>query len=94
MDTSLFDWDQANISHVAAHNVHPEEAEEVMLGDSLEMDFEKSAGEDRWIYIGETLHGRILQIVVTMRGEKIRVVTAFEPIRRFKFLYLRSKAGL
>jgi uncharacterized DUF497 family protein len=93
-DSPLFDWDEANINHIAEHNVTPEEAEEVILGDPLESGFEKSLhGEDRWTYIGETLHGRFLQVVITMRGERIRVVTAFEPIRRFKILYLQSKAG-
>jgi uncharacterized protein len=48
MDHSLFDWDTANIAHIAEHEVVPEEAEEVVLGDPLEMGFETSAiGEDR-----------------------------------------------
>jgi uncharacterized DUF497 family protein len=93
MDDALFDWDCANIGHIAEHDVTPEEAEEAILGDPVEWDFAKSAnGEDRWTYLGETTLGRILQIVITMRGERVRVVTAFEPIRRFKILYLQAKA--
>jgi uncharacterized DUF497 family protein len=94
MDHSLFDWDTANIAHIAEHQVAPEEAEEVVLGDPLEMGFETSAiGEDRWTYVGETIRGEVLQVVITLRGEKIRVVTAFEPTVRDKLLYLESKAA-
>ena len=93
MNHELFDWDSANIGHIGEHNVMPEEAEEVLLSDPLELDFDKSAcGEDRWSYIGETSQTRFLQVVFTMRGEKIRIATAFEPIRRFKLLFLQSKA--
>jgi hypothetical protein len=35
----------------------------------------------------------VLQVVITLRGEKIRVVTAFEPTVRDKLLYLESKAA-
>jgi uncharacterized DUF497 family protein len=94
MNDALFEWDSANIDHIAEHDVAPEEAEEAILGDPLEAGFEKSAdGEDRWTYVGETVEDRFLQVVITMRGERIRVVTAFEPIRRFKLLYMQSKAG-
>ena len=33
MNHELFDWDDANIRHIAEHDVNPEEAEEVVLGD-------------------------------------------------------------
>ena len=47
MNDELFDWDSANIRHIAEHDISPEEAEEVIQGDPLEMDFERSAdGED------------------------------------------------
>ena len=94
MNDQLFDWDSANIRHIADHDVSPEEAEEVILGDPLEMDFERSADdEDRWTYIGETKQGQVFQVVITLRGDKIRVVTAHEPTKRDKLLYLATKAG-
>ncbi len=93
MDDELFEWDDANILHLAEHDVSPEEAEEVILGDPFEMDYDKSElGEDRWSYLGETSQGKILQVVITMRGGRVRATTAFEPIRRFKQLYLAFKA--
>jgi len=92
MDNSLFDWDNANIGHIAEHDVTPEEAEQVVLGDPLELDFERTeSGEDRWSYIGETSRGRALQVVFTMRGEQVRVVTAFKPTLRDELTYLRNK---
>jgi uncharacterized DUF497 family protein len=94
MDISLFDWDDANITHIAGHNVAPEEAEEVVLGDPLETGIDSEEGdEERWSYLGETNRGRILRVLITMRGERIRVVTAFEPEKRYKLLYLEMKAG-
>lgn len=48
MNHELFEWDIANIDHIAEHDVTPDEAEEAILGDPLEASFEKSAdGEDR-----------------------------------------------
>ena len=93
MDNSLFDWDNANIGHVAEHDVTPEEAEEVILGDPLDIGFNVSDGEDRWTYIGETNEGRILWIAITLRGERTRVVTAFEPEKHWKVFYLEQKAA-
>jgi hypothetical protein len=93
MNHELFDWDDANIRHIAEHDVNPEEAEEVVLGHPLEIGFEKSAyGENRWSYVGETSLGWVLQVIITMRGEKIRIVTAFEPTKRDELTYLEYKA--
>ena len=93
MDDELFEWDDANILHLAEHNVSPEEAEEVILGEPMELDFEVVDGENRWPYIGGTTQGRILRVVMTLRGERVRVVTAFEPPKASKAIYLRRKAG-
>ena len=94
MDDRLFDWDDANIIHLAEHDVVPEEAEEVILGDPLDIGFEVVDGEERWSYIGETKEGRILWVVITFRGERMRVATAFEPDRQWKIFYLEQRAGL
>jgi len=93
MNDASFEWDDANISHAAEHDVTPEEAEQVLLNDPLELDFDAGpGGEERWVYLGETEEGRNLQVVITVRGDRIRVVTAFEPVRRLKVLYLEFKA--
>ena len=94
MNDALFDWDSANILHVAEHDVTPEEAEEVLLGDSLDVGFDVVNGEERSSHVGETNEGRILQVVITFRGERMRVVTAFEPDKQWKIFYLEQRAGL
>ncbi|MGA2168220.1 MAG: BrnT family toxin [Terracidiphilus sp.] len=94
MDNSIFDWDSENIGHIAKHNVAPEEAEEVILGDFLDIGFDVVDGEERWSYLGETNDGRILWTTITLRRKRMRVVTAFEPEKHWKVFYLEETAGL
>ena len=93
MDNSNFEWDDANVEHIAAHEVTPDEAEEVLLGDPLDIGFNLVEGEERWTYIGVTNEGRILWVATTLRGERMRVVTAFEPEKQWKMFYLEQKAA-
>lgn len=94
MNELLFDWDTANIAHIAEHDVEPEEAEEAIQGEPLDYAFDVVNGEERWSYLGETGEGRILRVLITMRGERVRVLTAYEPSRHQRNLYLEWKAGL
>jgi uncharacterized DUF497 family protein len=94
MDNSLFDWDNENIGHIAKHNVVPEEAEEVILGDPLDVGFDIVDGEERWSYVGETNDGEIIWVTITLRGKRMRVVTAFEPEKYWKVFYLEEKTEL
>ena len=94
MDNLNFDWDDVNVGHIAEHQVLPEEAEEVILGDPLDAGFDVVDGEERWSFLGETAEGRILRVVMTLRGERMRVITAFEPEKHWKTLYLEQKARL
>jgi uncharacterized DUF497 family protein len=90
-----FERDANNIGHIARHDVKPEEAEQVLLNDPIALDIQFDEGEEeRWPYIGETATGRILRVVITLRGEQIRVVTAFEPSKWNKQAYLATRAGL
>ena len=94
MSDLLFDWDAANIAHIAEHEASPEEAEQTMLGEPLDVGFDVVNGEERWSYLGETNEGLILRVFITMRGERIRVLTAFEPSRYQKRIYLERREGL
>jgi hypothetical protein len=40
---------------------------------------------------GATSHGRVLLVVTTWRENRIRVVTAFEPIKRLVQLYYEQQ---
>jgi uncharacterized protein len=73
----VFDWDDANIDHIAEHGVEPEEAEEA-LGDPRRVPREayNVAGERRRAVLGTTLNERVLFVVYTLRGRLTRVVTA------------------
>lgn len=94
MDEELFDWDSANILHLAEHGIAPEEAEQVILGEPLELDSEVVDNEERWSDIGETDGARILRVAITVREQRVRVVTAFEAPRYWKAFYIEQKAGM
>lgn len=85
-----FDWDEGNISHIARHNVRPEEAEEALL-DSRRIGTPayKVRSEQRWAILGQTQNGRILFVVFTRRYQSIRVVTARDATDKEKKRYRR-----
>jgi len=86
-----FEWDEANQRHLARHNVTPQEAEEVVLGDPLDIELqtaEGSGGEERILHVGETRKGRILELVSTWRGGKARILSAWDAPRQSKLDYL------
>jgi len=86
-----FDWDEANIDHVTRHRVQPEEAEQVILNHPLDLGMDVIHGEERFLSPGETSRGRVLLVVTTWREERVRVVTAFEPLKRLVQFYLRER---
>ena len=86
-----FDWDEANIGHVARHGVRPEEAEQVILNDPVDLGIEIIEGEERYLNIGATERGRILLVVTTWREHRVRVVRAFEPIKRLMQFYYQER---
>ena len=77
-DIREFEWDKANISHIARHNVAPEEAEEVFFDERqvIDEDVEHSDVEERFLIIGKTREGRLLYQIFTIRSNKIRVVSS------------------
>lgn len=88
-----FDWDDANISHIARHEVTAAEAEEVVRGASLALPVEERDGEQRHTELGETAAGRLLLVVWTLRRSRIRVVTAFTAHRKWRALWGRIRGG-
>ena len=42
-----FEWDAANVSHIARHKVTPEEAEQALLSDPFDLGHEVLEGEKR-----------------------------------------------
>ena len=73
-----FDWDAANLSHIADHGVDSKETEQVLRNRPLDVEVQTRSGEERLVQIGETDQGRVLIVVITFRGERVRVITAFQ----------------
>jgi uncharacterized DUF497 family protein len=87
-----FLWDNANIDHIALHEVTPEEAEQVIENEPLEIGKVERNGELRIVHLGETDAGRVLLVAVTYRAGHVRAVTAYPASRKFRKFYDREKA--
>ena len=88
-----FEWDDANRKHVARHSVAPEEAEQAMKNDPLELKGLVRKGEFRKLCIGLTDSGRYLTLVYTIRGKRIRIVTAYPSHRDHRRIYESQKTS-
>ena len=89
----VFDWDDANLTHIARHNVTADEAEQVLTGATLPLQTDERDGEERHTDVGETAGGRLLIVAWTWRRRTIRVVTAFPANRKWRALWRRLKRG-
>jgi uncharacterized DUF497 family protein len=61
----------------AIWRVTPEEAEQCYSNDPLIIDEQYENGEERFLALGETHAARRLAFVFTIRGDKVRFVTAY-----------------
>lgn len=85
-----FEWDEANIAHIANHNVVLREAEEIFAdrNNALKDDLEHSTkSELRFIIIGKTQKGRLLYQIFTKRGNLIRVISSRDINKKEVTLY-------
>lgn len=74
-----FEWDDGNITkNWDRHQVSSTECEEVFLNKPLLLtdDVRHSASEVRNYALGQTDNGRLLFIAFTVRGTRIRVISA------------------
>src|ERR1022692_4032765 len=62
----------ANLDHIARHQVSPEEAEQIIENDPLDIEAETVDGEERTTSIGCTDRGRFLVVVTTLREKRSR----------------------
>jgi uncharacterized DUF497 family protein len=82
---SAFDWDDANISHIARHRVTREEVEQEFASNRvLVMAVQKRGGEERVLCAGLTGMGRAIQFVYTLRRGRIRIITAHTAKKRLR----------
>jgi hypothetical protein len=89
-----FDWDEENVAHIAEHEVTPEEVESVLEGSTIDVEYQDWHEEERFAEVGLTSHGRVLMVITTWRGLKIRPVTAYDAPRELAQEYFRSRGTL
>jgi uncharacterized DUF497 family protein len=86
-----FDWNSANVNHIALHGVTPEEAEQVIKNDPLDAGVAIRNREARTVHLGETDAGRVLVVIATERDNMCRIVTARPADRKERKFYSAYK---
>ena len=61
----MFEWDRNNLGKIRAHGIKREEAQQTLANDPIP------------IY-EQDVEGRLLAVILTERGDKLRVVTAYD----------------
>jgi len=74
----MFDWDRNNLGKIRSHRISQEEAEQALSNDPIPIYEQDVEGEPRFVYYGETNAARLFAVIVTERGDRIRVVTAYD----------------
>ncbi len=75
----MFEWDAVNLRHLRRHRgVTPLLVEQAM-NDPMAADFgwDIVDGEERYHLVGATGDGRLLSVIYEVRGERVRVITAY-----------------
>ena len=88
-----FQWDKGNINkNLEKHGVTNGEIEQVFFDSSKKefTDVVHSGEELRCRVVGKTKSGRLLFVVYTLRGSKIRIISARDTNRREVLLYEKS----
>jgi uncharacterized DUF497 family protein len=88
-----FDWDASNQSHLARHRISRSEFEQAMRSDPMFVDFSDEGGEERWYAVGGTESFRVLSVVFTFRGERVRPITGWDANKKLREAYFRSKGN-
>ena len=91
-----FNWDDGNAPKVRArHEVEPGECEQAFFAHPLLVvaDPAHSLVEQRWRALGQTLAGRQIYVVFTLRGALIRVIGARDLNRKERRLYEQAQAS-
>lgn len=86
-----FDWDEKNQKYLKDHDVSPEEFEQVIVNDPLDLEYQTENGEERYKSVGLTDRGRALIVIWTIRDGKVRAVTAYPAGKAFEKLYREMK---
>lgn len=88
-----FEWDKGNTGkNRLKHGVEPKECEEAFLNKPLiiSKDIKHSQKEGRFQTLGQTSRKRLMFIAFTIRGEKIRVISARDQGKKERKIYQRE----
>jgi hypothetical protein len=86
-ETTEFDWDGQNQQHLKSHRVSPQEFEQVIANDPVDLEYQVESGEERFKSLGVTDDGRVLIVVWTVREGRVRAVTAYPAGKSYEKLY-------
>jgi uncharacterized DUF497 family protein len=87
LNIESLNWDDANIEHIARHQVTPAEVEDICFGSFI---FTREASQ-RYILSGQSGSGRYLNVVIERIGKGVyRPITAFEMSEKYRRVYKRQ----
>ena len=89
-DAPEFDWDERNERHLANHGISRSDAEDVLSGNHILLEYQTYGDEQRWVAVGATRAGRILSIVFAVRGEAVRPITGWASDKKTADMYLKE----
>ncbi len=84
------DWDEHNEQHLASHGISRSDAEDVLSGNHIVLEYQTEGDEQRWVAVGTTRTGRILEIVFAVRGEAMRPITGWVADKETAHLYVKE----
>lgn len=84
-----FEWDKGNVDKNKKHKVEDKEVEEVFFDRKrfIFKDIIHSGKEERFRILGRTKKGRLLFVVFTKRGKKVRIISARDINKKEVYLY-------
>lgn len=88
-----FDWDDANLRHLARHRISRLEFEQAIANRPIIVDFNNESGEERWFAVGATDNVRILFLIYTYREDRIRPITGWDARKAMRESYFKAKHG-
>ena len=95
LNTEDIDWDQGNRSKNRKHGVEPED-----VGTLLRNPFafagrivEPAHDEPRWLALGKSGAGRLLALIFTRRGNRIRPISCRPMRKNEKAIYEKEEKG-
>ena len=90
-DGPEFDWDEHNEKHLAKHGISRSDVEDVLSGNHMLFEYQMEGNEQRWVAVGATRAGRILDIVFAVRCDAMRPITGWAADKRTAELYLKER---